>query len=72
MMTKILEFLLKLVGFVLLILSILFYFGGEIDFMEGSIAGSVGLFLMLFNAGQIRKYLKRIIDKKLGKKCEHE
>jgi len=72
MIRKLLEFLLQLVGFGLFLLSILFYFGGKIDFMEGTIAGCVGLSLILFNASQIRDYLKQIIDKNLGNKCKNE
>lgn len=64
---KIWEYILHGVGLILLILSILFYFGKEITFVEGSIIGGIGLALIVFNISQIREYLKKIIDKYLNK-----
>ena len=61
------EILLNIIGFILLLLSILFYFAREISFMEGTFMGGCGLAFIVLSVKQISDVLKKYVDKKLNK-----
>ena len=64
---KIEEIILDIVGLGILCLSIYAYFFMGIGFIEGTCIGIAGLSLFIFKTSQIRKFVEKIINNKLGK-----
>lgn len=63
---KLKQILLNIIGFALLILSILFFFAGEITFIEGTVIGGVGLGFIVLSVNKLSDLLIKYVNKKLG------
>ena len=61
------EIVLDIIGIALVLLSIYDFYFREGDFIQSTIIGVAGLGLFVLKGSQVRKYIEKLIDKKINK-----
>lgn len=61
------EIILDIIGVALVLLSIYDFYFRDGDFIQSTMIGIAGLGLLVLKGSQIRKYIEKLIDKKINK-----